>query len=337
MTTEFSGRRIRPALVALAAALGLLTGGPSWAQTASYPPGGPKLVEWSALPDWDGVWERGGDPVWDDSIPPGTPQRPSYTDDYAKLAAAVPPHKPGQGGGFAGGGMPGIMIMLFPMEIQINPHEVLILGEGSIPRRIYTDGRLHPKDPLPSAAGHSIGHWDGKALIVDTCCVKESTHLPSGGVHSDAMHIAERIWTPNADTLEDDITVEDPKAFTKPWTTKKTYYRRPDWEPVEHDEHENEREFPIDKAGPDAGTPVTKASLDVPPPAPTSAKLGKPADTQDLQKATSHALGNLAWESVTVSDIERAANGVKWMATTRSHKYHCAAATDGTNPYCDPS
>jgi hypothetical protein len=61
---------------------------------------------------------------------------------------------------------------------------------------------------------------------------------------------------------------------------------------------------------------------------------GKQADTETLQKATTLAVGNLAWESVKISDVQRDATTVKWLATTRSMKLNCAAAPDGTNPFC---
>src|SRR3984893_12344713 len=65
------------------------------------------------------------------------------------------------------------------------------------------------------------------------------------------------------------------------------------------------------------------------------ARAGKSADTETLQKATTLAVGNLAWESVKISDVQRDATKVKGLATTRSMKLHCAAAPDGANPYCE--
>jgi hypothetical protein len=128
------------------------------------------------------------------------------------------------------GGMPGMMTMLRPMEVQVNPHEVLIVNEQGGLRRIYTDGRLHPADPVPGTIGHSVGRWTDKTLIVDTCCIDTAVALPGAGPHSDALHITERVYSPKPNMLVDEITVEDPKAFTRPWTTVKTFYRRPDWE-----------------------------------------------------------------------------------------------------------
>ncbi|HMA49030.1 MAG TPA: hypothetical protein VKP60_04700, partial [Magnetospirillaceae bacterium] len=159
--------------------------------------------------------------------------------------------------------------------------------------------------------------------------------LPGNGRHSDAIHISEHIWAVDSVVLKDEITVEDPKAFTKPWTTIKTYYRRPDWEPVEHDGDDNERDFPKDLAGANEAKPVTLKGGSEPYAPPVAGSLGKPADNVALQKATSAALGNLAWETVQVSEVQHDATSVKWLATTRSNKWHCEAAPDGTKSFCE--
>jgi hypothetical protein len=226
----------------LAAGVLLLASGPALAQQVAYPPGGPKLPKWEDMADWDSTWERGGDPMtWDDSIPRGQPQTPPYNDTYKALYAKIPQRQRGPDGRplppppgaprLKMGGMPGIMTPLRPLDISINPYETIILNEtGRGARHIYTDGRLHPANSIPSLVGHSIGYWKNKELYVDTCCFDPSSSLPGGGPHSDAMHITERFYSPKPGMLAEDITVEDPKAFTKPWKTTKTFYRRPDWE-----------------------------------------------------------------------------------------------------------
>jgi len=221
----------------------LFAAGSALAQQVAYPPSGPTLPKWEDMADWNSMWERGGDPmIWDDSLPVGQPQPPPYNDTYKALAAKITPRQRGADGRplpdppgapprLRFGGMPTMMAPLRPMEISVNPYETLILTEGNAtPRHIYTDGRLQPTNTLPSMAGHSIGYWKNKELFVDTCCLDPNTALPGGGPHSDAMHITEHFYSPKPGMLADDITVEDPKAFTKPWKTTKTFYRRPDWE-----------------------------------------------------------------------------------------------------------
>jgi hypothetical protein len=339
--------------MALALAAGLTAAGGAAGQEAHYPNGGPKLPKWSDLPDWDGLWERGGDIVWDESVPfkPGEPETPPYNEQFmkeylarrAEMRAIAQEGRPRNlRGGDLYGSMPAMMIALFPLNIQVNPREVVIMTPNGGPREIYTDGRAHPADPLPSTKGHSIGHWEGKVLVVDTCCIKATTRLPGGGGHSDAMHISERIWSPDGKSLKDAISVEDPKAFTKPWTTEKTYYRRPTWETVEYDPQENTRDFntPVDEKAfgpPGAEAPAAPEAAPAPaaPPKPQVVKVGKPATTEDLQKATSKAVGNLAWETVNVQDVKRQGDRVTWIGATRSVKWRCDARSDGAQAFCE--
>lgn len=358
MKTRVGFRGATSAAAVCIAALGMFAASAAGGQQAKYPPGGPKLPAWSALPDWNGLWERGGDIVWDDRVPfkAGEPELPPFNPDYlkeyqarrAEMRADALAGRPRtfKGAGLYGS-MPAMMIMLFPMDIQINPLEVVIMSANGGAREIYTDGRVHPAEALPSSKGHSIGHWEGKTLVVDTCCIRADTRLPGGGGHSDQMHVTERFWASDARTLKDAITVEDPKAFTKPWTTEKTYYRRPDWEQVEYDPEENSRDF--GKATPDDGKafgPPPKAEGEMPAPVapvaalPSPAKpkvspAGKPATTEGLQKATAFAVGNLAWETVVVAEVKRGADKVTWNGVTRSVTWRCTAAPDGTKAYCE--
>jgi len=239
------------AMAGLATGVGLTAAEGAWAQTAHYPANGAKPPAWSSLPDWSGIWERDGENVWDNRIAPGLPQDPPYNETYRKqLEAQAAARRPGQprpqGAGQGGYGpmqaMPGLMNMLFPMDLQVSRTQVTILTENGQPRRIYTDGRVHADDTLPSATGHSVGRWVKGELVVDTCCVRTDTRLPGGGPHTDELHIKERFYLRGPNTLVDEITVEDPKAFAKPWTTEKIWYRRPDWEAVEYNRDENNRE-----------------------------------------------------------------------------------------------
>ena len=76
--------------------------------------------------------------------------------------------------------------------------------------------------------GHSIGKYDGNTLVVDTAAINETTWIDTlGHPHSDALHLVERIRRPNHDTLEIEVTFEDPKAYTRPWTGKKAYQLQP--------------------------------------------------------------------------------------------------------------
>lgn len=238
----------------LFAASVMVAAGPAAAQTAVYPGGAPEVPDLASVPDWDGLWERDQDNVWDNRIPVGQPQVPPYNAEYQDLFKNGPPGKRGS----AFNSMPGYMSMLFPMEIQVSRMQVTVTSENKdFLRRIYTDGRSHSEETLPSSNGHSVGRWENGQLFVETCCIREDTRLPGNGPHSDAMSIKEHWYLRDAKTLVIDIIVEDPKAFTGPWTTQKIFYRRPDWEPVEYDREENDRDEPVQgRAAPGEGRPA---------------------------------------------------------------------------------
>jgi hypothetical protein len=111
---------------------------------------------------------------------------------------------------------------------MVTPGEVRITWNWlNATRRIYTDGRPHPKgdDLLPSFMGHSIGHWEGDTLVVDTIGMMAGIYDQSEAPHSDKVHLTERIRMIDASTLEDQMTIEDPVAVTRPWHVVRHYDR----------------------------------------------------------------------------------------------------------------
>jgi len=117
-------------------------------------------------------------------------------------------------------------------------------------RSIWTDGRKHPDDWDPTFYGHSIGHWEGATLVVDTVGIKTITELRPGMPHSDQLHVIEHIHLAQGDpnTLIDDMLVEDPLALAKPWHTVLRYKRARDQELLEFICAENDRN-PVDASG----------------------------------------------------------------------------------------
>ena len=90
-------------------------------------------------------------------------------------------------------------------------------------REIFLDGRSHPDPDVlsPGYFGHSVGHWDGDTLVIDTVGFNERfwfARKPTGIVHTDALHLVERISRPNYETLRYEVTIDDPKAYARPWT-----------------------------------------------------------------------------------------------------------------------
>jgi hypothetical protein len=97
---------------------------------------------------------------------------------------------------------------------------IAVLNEFStIYRQIFTDGRALPVDPTPSWNGYSTARWEGSTLVVDTIGLRGDVWLDSGGSPiSEGARLTERIRRPDFGHLEIEITVDDPKTYTRPWT-----------------------------------------------------------------------------------------------------------------------
>ena len=105
-------------------------------------------------------------------------------------------------------------------KIVQTPGLVLILGEyNSMFRQIFTDGRPLPSDPNPAWNGYSIGKWEGDTFVVESTGFKDGQWLDTAGdPFTDAAKITERFRRPDFGHLQIEITVNDRKAYTKPWT-----------------------------------------------------------------------------------------------------------------------
>ena len=110
--------------------------------------------------------------------------------------------------------------------------EMLGEGDGNRLRRIYTDGRAHPEDPDLSFHGHSIAHWEGETLVIDTVgiapqayiAISEAAGIPNNG----DMHIVERIHLIKPDVMADDMEITAPKILTTTWKTTRLFRRYPE-------------------------------------------------------------------------------------------------------------
>jgi hypothetical protein len=121
------------------------------------------------------------------------------------------------------------------MEIFQVPEKVLLYQEAGNQLRQVHMNREHPKDLDPTYNGDSIGKWEGNTLVVDTVGFNAITWLDHVGLpHTEALHVVERIRRVDHNTLVDDFTIEDPKAYTKKWTASQTYTLKPGWEIAEY-------------------------------------------------------------------------------------------------------
>jgi hypothetical protein len=202
-----------------------------------------------------GIWTRTGSLNFDQDIPGNKADNPPYTPAYAAKWKAI---QASEAAGKPNNDLsaqclpPGFVRMMnsvYPMEILETPGQVTILPEWlGLPRRIFINGK-HPADPDPSFNGHSIGHWEGNTLLVDTIAIKPDGILDDHGAPAgDNLHVKERIWLADPNTLKDEITLEDPTTFTRPYTVTKTLKRRHDIQIMEYVCEENNRN-PIDANG----------------------------------------------------------------------------------------
>ncbi len=142
-------------------------------------------------------------------------------------------------------GLPLIETSGVTYRIVQTPSLVVILYEetASVPRQIFLDGRGLPKDPNPSWLGYSVGKWEGETLVVDSAGFNDRTWLDTGGhPHSDSLRITERFRRTDFGHLELRIAIDNPQAFTKPFTVTKHPVFRADYEMLEYICNENERD-----------------------------------------------------------------------------------------------
>jgi hypothetical protein len=192
-----------------------------------------------ATPDLTGVW---GSPAWDsdpDSLPSETNpvnQEPIPYQQWAEekyIYAKDPfnervrveldpmnrcfPPSPFQ-----------VMGNLDPFEIFQVPGRVLIYSEYNRELRQVWMNEEHPEYVDPTWLGHSVGRWDGNTLVVDTVAIDDRNSW-GGFVHTDALHLIERIRKTDPQTLEVEMTIDDPKAYTRPWRRVIVRHARSDW------------------------------------------------------------------------------------------------------------
>jgi hypothetical protein len=241
---------MRRLLIVLAAAVASLAPPAlqAWAQDAR-PSAAPKgrYAALDGLPDWSGAWTleplRGAPPT-----PPPEPKG-AYRDRYLALKAQADANH----GEFPRVGStyctpPGIPYQMglaqYPIEFLFTPGRVTVLLEAwTQVRRVFTDGRPHPDDLEASFYGHSIGHWEGRTLVVDTAGLKPGALISPGMGHSDQERISERIHLSptDPDLLMDELTITDPVALERPWSTTYRYRRHRQWELLEFACAENDR------------------------------------------------------------------------------------------------
>jgi hypothetical protein len=138
-------------------------------------------------------------------------------------------------------GVPRLDAYTHPYKIVQTPDLIVILYESqTMFRQIFTDGRTHPTDPEPSWLGYSIGRWEGDTLVVETVGFNDKTWLDGfGHPHSEAIKLTERFRRHDFGHMDIDITIDDPKAYTKPIHYVQPQLLQPDTELIEYICNEN--------------------------------------------------------------------------------------------------
>ena len=191
-------------------------------------------------PDLSGIWQVMNAAAWDiqdhaarKGVPAGIgvvigneiPYKPEALarkrQNYENRATADPESKcylPG---------IPRIMYMPYPFQIFQKPDTITMLFEYvHATRFVYTNGTPHPPGHIDWWMGDSRGRWEGDTLVVDVVDFNEETWFDrAGNFHSDELHLVERFTPLDRDHITYDVTVEDPKVFTRPWRMSMILYR----------------------------------------------------------------------------------------------------------------
>jgi hypothetical protein len=213
-------------------------------------------------PDFSGVWENDGfDPTRAEGLnDAGPPKTPFF--DIAYGLAGTPPYQPwamdlakkrradlSKDNPDARCLPLGILQMLahpLPKKIVQAPGLLIILHERNMEfRQIFTDGRALPADQQPSWSGYSSGKWDNDTLVVQTTGFRDGLWADfNGSPLTDGARITERFRRPVYGRLEIEVTVDDPKAYTRPWTLALNQHIALDTDLLEYACLENEKDVP---------------------------------------------------------------------------------------------
>jgi len=215
-----------------------------------------RTAQWTqlgSLPDWSGIWEVD----WSNKRGIRTPRtqmklQPEYQKklDAYRAAQKDGENLQGEAANCVPPGLPGIMSQPYPIEFLYSPGKVVMLIEAYMQfRHIFTDGRKHPEDPDSTYMGHSIGHWEGDTLVVDSVGFTDSTQLAGGVPHSDKLRIVERIRKVSPEWMEIQTTLIDPVVLAEPFTSTASF-RHLDDEIREYICLENNRDGADDKGRP---------------------------------------------------------------------------------------
>jgi hypothetical protein len=203
---------------------------PAWAQrrprNPDLPPPGPaprsaegRVLLGGATPEEKGVWTPMfgiTDPIAPADEVPFQPWAKALYDD--RQVHELEPHARCKASGVARQFLTPYGVEILELAEMARIY-IFDIGGPHTFRTVYMDGRSHPHDLEPSYYGHSIGWWEGDTLVIDSTGFNEGFWLDRRGLpHTEQMHTVERLTRIDAETIEYEITVHDPGAYTAPWT-----------------------------------------------------------------------------------------------------------------------
>ena len=223
-------------------------GNPGSTKETAAPEALPRTAD--GKPDMSGVWMATGTPAGTDVGRPGgivggglVPYQPWAEAKYKEYHAALGKDDPATRCLPPG---PPRINYIFPIQFVQKPGLLVGLYEYMhVFRVIHTDGRPHPKDPNPTYKGDSVAHWEGDTLVVDVIGFNPGWYDQAGNFYTDALHAVERYTLNDAETIAYEVTLEDPKAYTRAWKMSFKFKKRPaDFELMEYECSENEKDIP---------------------------------------------------------------------------------------------
>jgi hypothetical protein len=193
----------------------------------------PKLPDGKA--DLSGIWQ-----VDDNRLQfnlmldgPEVPMLPAAAALYKQRLAGLGKDRPS--GHCLPHSVPDAMLIPEPFKIVHHPGVTFILFEEFVQfRQVFTDGRALPKNPQPIWFGYSVGRWEGDSFVIESSGFNDKSWIDDDGhPHTDALHTTERFRRSDFGHMTMQITIDDPKAYTKPWSALLHYTLMPDTELIE--------------------------------------------------------------------------------------------------------
>jgi hypothetical protein len=237
------------------------------ASCAKQAPVDARVATFAGLPKWDGYWSLatmrpeifGFDKeILNTNVARQEEALQFLGKTYPLAGVAAPWNDAARGKFFAmlnamggrktlGWGYPMMMSGAAPMQFIVTPEETLIVNIYREVRHIYTDGRklTPPEDRWITTWGESVGHWEGDTLVIETVGVRNPPdYFQLAPPLSEKARYLERIRRTGPDSMESEVTIEDPETLTGPWHAKVAYVREKQLDRLVHDDFTNDRSEP---------------------------------------------------------------------------------------------